>query len=189
MSKKFFSLALCLFISIGAAFAQTRQVSGTVTDATTGDPVVGAAVQLKGSTTRYSMTDALGNYSISVPADATLTVSMFGYLGVDVPVEGKTVVNITLKPDTRTLEDALVVAYGTSKKEAITGSVATVSGQGLAEAPVSSVDKMLSGKLAGVTISAVSGQPGAASQIRIRGNGSINASNSPLWVVDGCLPG
>ena len=92
MSKKFFSLALCLFISIGAAFAQTRQVSGTVTDATTGDPVVGAAVQLKGSTTRYSMTDALGNYSISVPADATLTVSMFGYLGVDVPVEGKTVV-------------------------------------------------------------------------------------------------
>ncbi|MBS7277680.1 MAG: SusC/RagA family TonB-linked outer membrane protein [Bacteroidales bacterium] len=185
MSKKFFSLALCLFISIGAAFAQTRQVSGTVTDATTGDPVVGAAVQLKGSTTRYSMTDALGNYSISVPADATLTVSMFGYLGVDVPVEGKTVVNITLKPDTRTLEDALVIAYGTSKKEAITGSVATVSGQGLAEAPVSSVDKMLSGKLAGVTISAVSGQPGAASQIRIRGNGSINASNSPLWVVDG----
>ena len=110
MSKKFFSLALCLFISIGAAFAQTRQVSGTVTDATTGDPVVGAAVQLKGSTTRYSMTDALGNYSISVPADATLTVSMFGYLGVDVPVEGKTVVNITLKPDTRTLEDALVIA-------------------------------------------------------------------------------
>ncbi|MCQ2163049.1 MAG: SusC/RagA family TonB-linked outer membrane protein [Bacteroidales bacterium] len=185
MSKKFFSLALCLFISIGAAFAQTRTVSGTVTDATTGDPVVGAAVQLKGNATRYAMTDALGSYSLSVTADGVLAVSCLGYVSAEVPVGDKSVVNISLKPDTQLLDDVVVVAYGTARKEAITGSVSTIGNEGLAEAPVTSVDKMLSGKLAGVTISAASGQPGAASQIRIRGNGSINASNAPLWVIDG----
>ena len=185
MSKKFFSMVLCLLLSLGAAIAQTREVSGTVTDATTGDPVVGAAVQLKGTTTRYTMTDNLGNYSLSVPSDAVLVVSCLGYIQTEVPVGGKAVVNVALRPDAQLLEDVVVVAYGTSRKEAVTGAISTVSSEGLKEAPVTSVDKMLSGKLAGVSISATSGQPGATSQIRIRGNGSINASNAPLWVVDG----
>ena len=185
MSKKFFTLVLCLVLGIGTAFAQTLDVSGTVTDATTGDPVVGAAVQLKGVSTRYTMTDVLGNYQLSVPADGVLVISCLGYIQTEVSVANKNVVNIALKPDTQTLDDVVVVAYGTTRTEAITGSVSTVGSKGLAEAPVTSVDKMLSGKLAGVAISSNSGQPGAMSQIRIRGNGSINASNAPLWVVDG----
>ena len=185
MGKKLFTIALCLFISIGAALAQTIKVSGTVTDAANGEPVVGAAVQLKGSTSTYALTDHQGGYTISVPSNGTLTVSSMGFLPVEVAVNGKIVVNISLTPDSQLLDDVVVVAYGTQKREAVTGSVSSVKGETLASAPVTSVDKMLSGKLAGVQISMSTGQPGAASQIRVRGTSSINASNAPLWVVDG----
>jgi len=185
MGKKLFTIALCLFISIGAALAQTIKVSGTVTDAANGEPVVGAAVQLKGSSSTYALTDHQGEYAISVPSNGTLTVSCMGFQPVEVAVNGKIVVNISLTPDSQLLDDVVVVAYGTQKREAVTGSVSSVKGETLASAPVTSVDKMLSGKLAGVQISMVTGQPGAASQIRVRGTSSINASNAPLWVVDG----
>ncbi len=185
MGKKLFSIALCLFISIGAAFAQTVKVSGTVTDAANGEPVVGAAVQLKGSASTYALTDDLGNYQLSVPSNGTLSVSCLGYLPVEMPVSGRTLLNITLKPDTQTLDDVIVVAYGTVRREANTGSVTSVKNEQLAQVPATSVDKMLSGKLAGVTITSGSGQPGSTSTIRVRGTSSINAGSEPLWVVDG----
>ena len=142
-------------------------------------------MQLKGSTTVYAMTDDLGGYSITVPSNGVLVVSFLGYKTVEIPVNGRTSIDVALEFEAEMLEDVVVVAYGTARKEATTGSVATVSGDVIAESPVTSVDKMLSGKMAGVQVTASSGQPGASSQIRIRGISSINAGNDPLWVVDG----
>ena len=168
-----------------AAYAQDITVTGTVTDASTEETVIGASVQLKGSTTVYAMTDDLGGYSITVPSNGVLVVSFLGYKTVEIPVNGRTTIDVALEFEAEMLDDVVVVAYGTARKEATTGSVATVSGDVIAEAPVTSVDKMLSGKMAGVQVTASSGQPGASSQIRIRGISSINAGNDPLWVVDG----
>ncbi len=184
MSKKLFSLVLCLFLSIGAAFAQATEVSGIVTD-NNGEPVASAVVQLKGSTSVYTMTDAIGEFTISVPADAVLVVSSFGFITEEIPVNGRTTLIISLKQDTQVLEDVIVVAYGTVRREANTGSVTSIKNEQLAQAPATSVDKMLSGKMAGVSITSGSGQPGSSSTIRVRGISSINAGNEPLWVVDG----
>ena len=184
MSKRLFSLALCLLIGVGTAFAQTVKVSGTVTD-NNGDPVVSAAVQLKGSTSVYTMTDAVGEFSINVPGDGTLAVSCLGFTPTEVPVNGRSTVTIQLKPDSQVLEDVIVVAYGTVRREANTGSVTSVKNEQLAQVPATSVDKMLAGKMAGVSITSGSGQPGSTSTIRVRGTSSINAGNEPLWVVDG----
>ena len=181
-AKLFFS---ALFVLIGVTlFAQNVQVSGVVRERA-GDVVTGAAVQLKGSTTVYAMTDALGNYRISVPSNGTLVVSCLGYQTVEVPVNGRQVIDITLETDSEMLEETIVVAYGTVRREANTGAVASLKNEGLAEAPVSSVDKLLQGKMAGVQVTGNSGQPGAATDIRIRGISSINAGNDPLWVIDG----
>ena len=180
--KLFFTVIAVLLSA--AAFAQNVQVSGVVSEEN-GDVVSGVAVQLKGSTTVYAMTNDLGNYTISVPANGTLVFSCLGYQTAEIQVNGRQVVNATLAPDTQLLEETIVVAYGQVKREAITGSVSSVKGDALASAPVTSVDKALSGKLAGVQVSGSSGQPGASSNIRIRGYSSIQASNEPLWVVDG----
>ena len=174
-----------LLVVTAAAYAQDITVTGTVTDASTDETVIGASVQLKGSTTVYAMTDDLGGYSITVPSNGVLVVSFLGYKTVEIPVNGRTSIDVALEFEAEMLEDVVVVAYGTARKEATTGSVATVSGDVIAESPVTSVDKMLSGKMAGVQVTASSGQPGASSQIRIRGISSINAGNDPLWVVDG----
>ena len=181
-AKLFFS---ALFLLIGLTLAaQNVQVSGVVRESA-GDVVTGAAVQLKGSTTTYAMTDALGNYRISVPSNGTLVVSCLGYQTVEIPVNGRQVIDITLETDSEMLEETIVVAYGTVRREANTGSVSSVKSSALAAAPATSVDKLLTGKMAGVQLSSYSGQPGATSTIRVRGTSSINAGNEPLWVVDG----
>ncbi|MCQ2119317.1 MAG: TonB-dependent receptor, partial [Bacteroidales bacterium] len=180
--KLIFAVIAMLFPAV--TFAQNVQVTGTVKDAN-GEVVSGAAVQLKGSTTTYSMTDATGGYAISVPSNGTLVVSCLGYKTAEIAVDGRKVVNVVLELDTDSLDDVIVVAYGTVRKEAATGAVSTMGNDGLAESPALSVDKMLAGKVAGVTITSETGQPGASSQIRIRGTSSINAGNEPLWVVDG----
>ena len=181
-AKLFFS---ALFLLIGLTLAaQNVQVSGVVRESA-GDVVTGAAVQLKGSTTTYAMTDALGNYRISVPSNGTLVVSCLGYQTVEIPVNGRQVIDITLETDSEMLEETIVVAYGTVRREANTGSVSSVKSTALAAAPATSVDKLLTGKMAGVQLSSYSGQPGSTSTIRVRGTSSINAGNEPLWVVDG----
>ncbi len=181
-----FFTALAVFAASGLAFAQSGEVTGVVTDAGTGETVPGASVVVKGTLTG-AMSDANGAYSVKVSdkSSAVLVVSFVGYRTQEVQVSGRDLVDVALQIDATVLNDVVVVAYGTQKKEAITGSVSSIDNKGLAETPVASVDKMLSGKLAGVNISMTSGQPGAVSQIRIRGTGSINASTSPLWVVDG----
>ena len=183
MSKKLFSLALGLLLTIGSAFAQTAAVSGTVVDEN-GDPVVSAAIQLKGSTV-YTMTNSVGEFTISAPADGILAISCLGFHSTEIPVNGRASISVTLTSDAEVLEDVIVVAYGTVRREANTGSVTSIKNEQLAEIPATSVDKMLSGKMAGVSITSGSGQPGSTSTIRVRGTSSINAGNEPLWVVDG----
>ncbi len=181
---KLFFTALAVLIS-SVAFAQNLTIKGIVTDAATGEPVPFASIQIKGTMTGAS-TDAHGEYTINAPAYGTLIFSSIGYRDVEVQVEAKSVIiNVDLRPDTETLDDVVVVAYGSTKREAMTGSVTSVGASEIASVPVASVDKALSGKLAGVSISQSTGQPGATSSIRIRGTSSINASNGPLWVVDG----
>lgn len=183
MSKKLFSLALGLLLTIGSAFAQTTSVSGTVVDEN-GDPIVSAAIQLKGSTV-YTMTNSVGEFTISAPADGILAISCLGFHSTEIPVNGRASISVTLTSDAEVLEDVIVVAYGTVRREANTGSVTSLKNEQLAEIPATSVDKMLSGKMAGVSITSGSGQPGSTSTIRVRGTSSINAGNEPLWVVDG----
>ena len=180
---KLFVTAVLVSIS---TLAMAQNVTGIVTDAGTGETLAGAAVQVKGTMTGASA-GADGTYTVKVanPKDAVLIFSFYGYKTVEIPVQGRTFVNAALETDSTVLEETVVVAYGTQKKEAVTGSVSSVKGETLASAPITSVDKALSGKLAGVSISAATGLPGAITQIRIRGNGSINASHAPLWVVDG----
>jgi len=183
--KKFkLMLAAVAMLASAVSFAQNVQVTGTVKEAT-GDAIVGAAVQLKGSTNTYAMTDVVGGYKISVPADGVLVVNCLGYQTAEIAVNGRSVIDVVLSLETEKLDDVIVVAYGTVRKEAATGAVTTMKGEGLAENPAVSVDKMLTGKMAGVTITAQTGQPGGNSQIRVRGTSSINAGNEPLWVVDG----
>ena len=183
---RLFFTAMLVLLTAGLASAQSVTVKGTVRDAETGEPIPFASVVLHGTMTGVS-TDQNGDYSLTVPSvdEAVLEFSFIGYRTVQVPVEGRLLVDCELEVDAMALEDVIVVAYGSTKREAMTGSVTSVEGDKLAEAPVTSVDKALSGKLAGVQISSTTGQPGATSTIRIRGTSSINASNSPLWVVDG----
>ena len=183
---KLFFTALLVLAATSVAYAQKAEVTGTVTDEGTGETIPFASVRVKGTMTGASAgTDGTYRIKLDNAKEAVLVFSFVGYTTVEIPVNGKSIVNAALKVDATQLSDVVVVAYGTQKKESVTGSVSSVKGEGLADAPVTSVDKMLSGKLAGVQITATSGQPGATSQIRIRGNGSINATNAPLWVVDG----
>ena len=181
-AKLFFS---ALFLLLGATvFAQNVNIKGTVKDASTGEGVPYAAVQVKGTRTGIAA-DVDGFFSLEAPSSASLVFSAIGYRTLEVQVEGRNAINVVLEPDTQLLEETIVVAYGTVRREANTGSVSSVKAAALAAAPATSVDKMLSGKMAGVQLSSYSGQPGSTTTIRVRGTSSINAGNEPLWVVDG----
>ena len=174
-----------LLVVAASAMAQDITVTGTVTDASTGEKIVGASVLLKGSTTQWAMTDDLGAFSLTVPSNGVLEVSFLGYTAQDVPVNGRATIEIALEPETEMLEDVIVVAYGTAKKESFTGSAAVVKNDDIIKRSVSNVTKAIEGLVAGVEVTSGSGQPGEGASIQIRGAGSINASSSPLYVVDG----
>lgn len=182
MKKKLTLILACLFLSVGMALAQTT-VSGTVVGSTDGQPVIGASVKVVG-TRLGAMTNIDGNFSVSVPSSAKeLQVSYLGMHTKTVRIAKN--MRIVLQPNDKILDELIVVGYGTTHREAKTGSIATVSSKELASIPATSFDKMLAGKLAGVQITQSSGQPGSISNIRIRGISSINAGNEPLYVVDG----
>jgi TonB-linked SusC/RagA family outer membrane protein len=182
--KKITLILIGMILTAGVLTAQTVQVSGVVTDAADGQPLPGVSVVVKGTTVTTS-TDANGRYTINVAGDATLVFSFIGMKAQEVAVAGRATINVALEAEVKQLEDVIVVAYGTVKREAKTGSVVAVTGDKIAETPVVSLDKALAGKMAGVSITSSSGQPGASTDIRIRGTSSINAGNNPLWVVDG----
>ena len=159
-------------------------VSGKVTDAA-GQPVAGASVKVKGSTAGTS-TDSEGNYSLTVADNAVLVISSVSFVDQEVPVNGRTSINVTLASSVKDIEQVIVVGYGTSRKKDLTGSVASVSGAELAKQPVLTATQALQGKVAGVQV-ITSGDPNALPVIRIRGTGTMLAGANPLYVVDGII--
>ena len=177
--KTKFTMILTLFMAfvVQLTFAQQRTISGTVSDEN-GLPLLGATVVISGSSTGTS-TDFDGNYKINANTGDVLSFSYVGYQGQNITVGTSNTVNVTLQLD-NTLDEVVVVAYGTQKKEALTGSVGVIETETLEKITVSNVVQGLVGKIAGVQVINNSGQPGAAATVRIRGIGSINASNEPL---------
>lgn len=167
------------------AFSQNITVSGKVTDAETGEAMIGLNVVIRG-TTRGVATDMNGVYTVTdCPPDAVLVFSFVGYESVEEPVRGRTTINVNITPSSSLVEDVVVIGYGTVAKRDVTGSVASVQGDDLARVPVSTAAEALTGKLAGVHIVTTEGSPDAEINIRVRGGGSITQSNSPLFIVDG----
>lgn len=167
---------------------KVKKIKGTIKDSA-GEPIIGANVILKGDATVGSITDVEGNFDLSVPGNATLQVSYIGYNTQDVPVGNKSFLNIILKEDTETLDEVVVVGYGSQKKVNVIGSIASVDSKALESRAVPDVSNMLTGQMSGVTITQESGNPGQdAGTIRIRGVGSFGATPNPLVLVDG-LPG
>ena len=183
---RFLSACLVAFLVIGGglAFAQNLTVRGKVTDSATGEAVPFASIQLKGTTTGVS-TDDDGNYSFSVPRNAILIFSSIGYVTQEVSVEGRAVIDVMMRPDAESLDETIVVAYGTAKKGTYTGAASVVRADAIRDVPTTSFENALNGKVSGLMITQSSGQAGAASEIRLRGIGSMNASKDPLYVIDG----
>ena len=180
---KLFFTALAVLIS-SVAFAQNITVTGSVKDSSTGEYVPFASIMVKDTMTGAN-TDADGSFSITAPANGTLVFSSIGYHTVAVPVEGRKSIHVTLDPDTQALEETIVVAFGTSTKEAFTGSAKVLGDETLAQSQVSNVTNALAGQVAGVQLVSSNGAPGSSATIRVRGISSINAGNDPLIIVDG----
>ena len=183
VKKVVLSMVATLLLGSFGAFAQGQRVTSTVTD-DTGMPVIGAAVVVDG-TTRGTTTDVAGYYEIAAAADANLVFSYLGLQTQTVAVAGRTVVDVVLVADSEQIEEVVVQAFGVAKKEAFTGSAATIKSDDLVKTQSSNVANALQGKVAGLQTSQGSGSLGSEPTIRIRGIGSINAGNDPLWVVDG----
>ena len=186
MRKLKLFLSCVMFFAVGfLAYAQNINVSGTVTDASTGEGIPFASIQVKGTMTGTA-TDADGNYTISVPKNATLVFSSIGYINQEAEVNGRSIVNILLAPDTENLEEAVItIAYGAAKKSTLTGAISNVNSEKLEARPTSSVTSALEGTVTGVQVNNTYGAPGSEPSIMIRGNGTINGSTSPLYVIDG----
>ena len=173
-----FLLAIPAFV-----FAQSKTIRGNIVDGS-GVPVIGATIIVEG-TTNGTTSDIDGNFTLAnVPNDAVLQISYIGYATQTIPVTGKTVINVTLREDTQTLHELVVVGYGVQKKSDVTGALSRVTEKQIKEQPVQNALQALQGKATGVDITS-NNRPGELASIRIRGNRSINASNEPLYVVDG----
>ena len=181
MEKRLMMFLACLFLSLGMAIAQT-QVSGVVTSVEDGQPIIGASIKVVGTNTG-TVTDVEGAFTLSVPANAKLEVSYIGMQSKLVKASSR--MKIALDSDDKTLDEVMVVAYGTQKKSAFTGSASVVGADAIGKVQVTNAVDALKGKAAGVQIYSATGQPGATPTIRIRGVNSINAGNNPLIVLDG----
>lgn len=182
LSKRGYITLLALFVSI-ITFAQGVTVKGTILDENK-EPLIGATVQVKGETTGAAA-DLDGNFTLKAKKNATLVVSYIGYLTQEVRLQGKTQVTIQLIPDSKTLDEVVVVGYGTMKKSDLTGSVASVAAKDIEGYQTSSVAGALGGQIAGVQITSTDGTPGAGFNISIRGVGTLTGDASPLYIVDG----
>ncbi|GAA4466230.1 TonB-dependent receptor [Nibrella saemangeumensis] len=163
--------------------AQERAVTGTVKESD-GTPLPGVTVQIKG-TTRGTNTDGTGVYRINVPENATLIFSFIGKTNQEVAVGNQNTVDVILADDSKSLQEVVVIGYGTQRRQDLTGSIASVSAEDFQKGNIVNPEQLVAGKIAGVNITPSSGQPGGGSQIRIRGGSSLNASNDPLIVLDG----
>ena len=174
-------VALCLSIGLSA---QNVVVRGRVTDASTGEPIPFASIQLKDSMTGDSA-DTDGKYEVEVPADGSLIFSSIGYIPFEIAVDGRSQLDVNLSPDAQQLEETVVVAFGTTTKEAFTGSAAVVKSSDIAKTQGSEPTRALEGLVAGVQMTTSTGSLGSQPSIIIRGIGTMSASSAPLYVVDG----
>jgi TonB-linked SusC/RagA family outer membrane protein len=174
-----------LFLMLPAlAWSQNISVSGRVTDAN-GEGIIGVSVAVPGTTTGI-VTDMDGTYTLNnVPANGKLQFSFVGYVSQTVDVNNRNAINVTLSEDTKLLEEVVVIGYGTQRREAVTGSVASIGGEAMRAIQATNFTQSLQGRIAGVEMMQTSTKPGAGMQIRIRGTRSLNASNDPLIVLDG----
>ncbi len=180
--KRFLLFFSVLFLSYGMVWAQTQTISGQVLDAANEEPVVGASIVVQG-TNQGTISDADGKFTISVEPNATLMISFIGMHTVSVPAENN--MKVLLSEDTKVLDDVIVVAFGTTTKKSFTGSASVVKSDEITKRQTSNVTNSIAGQVAGVQGLSTSGQPGEMSNIRIRGIGSMSASNAPLYVIDG----
>jgi iron complex outermembrane receptor protein len=166
------------------AFAQEKSISGTVSDASTKEPLTGVTVQVEG-TTNGTATDFDGKFTLKVTPGKKLVFSFVGYVPQTVVVGQQTTFKIALSPQTQGLEEVVVIGYGTVKKNDATGAVSTVSSKDFVKGGITSPQDLIVGKSAGTVITSSGGEPGAGSTIRIRGGSSMSASNDPLIIIDG----
>jgi hypothetical protein len=176
MKEKFLLWMICLLVSMSTVMAQTSTLSGIVLSEDDNLPVIGASVQIKG-TSLGSVTNVDGKFTITnVPGSATtLKVTYVGLKTAEVPIKPN--MKIVMKSDSKVMDEVMVVAYGTAKKSSYSGSASLVKADAIKDLPTTSFQNALNGKVAGLQISTSTGQAGSAPSIRIRGNGSMNASN------------
>lgn len=163
---------------------QSKKITGTVSDAM--GPVIGASVVVKGTSNGVA-TDLDGKFSLNAKPGQTLVVSFVGYLTKEVKIDNKSTYNISIEEDKKMLDEVVVVGYGTMKKSDLSGASASIGEQALKGSVITSLDQSLQGHATGVTAVTTSGAPGSSSSIRVRGIGSINANQEPLYVIDGVI--
>ncbi|MFD2569512.1 SusC/RagA family TonB-linked outer membrane protein [Spirosoma soli] len=184
MRKKLTAVTLLMILSIYNVFAQSRQITGKITDAQGNSGVPGVNITLKG-TTSGTVSNADGAYSIPVPNNAaTLVFSSVGYTAQEVVVGTQSSINISLVPDSRSLSEVVVVGYGTQQRKDVTGAISSVSAAQIEKVPVTTLDQALQGRSPGVQVTNNDGSPGGGVSVQIRGTGTFG-DNSPLYVVDG----
>ena len=178
--KLFIFFILGTFVSVNAQ----KTITGLVRDNQTGEPLTGVTVSIQGTTTG-TITDIEGNYSIEATSTDTLVFSYVGFIAEHFAVNSQQVINVSLEPDLISMQEVVVVGYGTMKKENVTGSIALVKAEDMENRPNNQIGSLIQGKAAGVMILTNSGKPSQGFNIRVRGTNSINASSEPLYVVDG----
>ena len=182
--KQYFTTTI-LLLSVLALQAQQR-VSGTVTDAASGEALIGVTIAVKG-TSSGAVTDVNGAYALSATdANATLVFTYTGYVTQEIALEGRATLDVKMGTAENIINEVVVIGYGTQKKSDLTGAVGSIKTKEIERVPTASIDQALQGKIAGVYVTPASGQPGAGAVIRIRGTGTLNNAN-PLYVVDGML--
>lgn len=183
--KKIVLLLAFFAIGLNVLWAQTKEIAGNITSADDGGSMPGVSISVKG-TSMGTISDINGRYQIKIPADAkTLVFSFVGMTTEEVTIGNQSIINVQLKSENIAVDEVVIVAYGTAKKESLTGAVSTVNSKSIESRPVSNVTGILEGKAAGVQVNNTYGEPGSDPTIRIRGFSSVNGSNAPLYVVDG----
>ena len=180
--QSFALLLLSLMLGAGVS-AQTITVKGVVKD-DSGETLIGVSVAVSGTTTG-TITNYDGEYTVSAPSQGKLVFSFLGYASATVNVNGQTTIDVTLKEDTKLLDEVVVVGYGVMKRSDLTGAVSSVNADAIAKANATSIDQVLQGRVAGVQMTQNSGMPGGGSSIQIRGLNSINATSEPIYIIDG----
>ena len=185
MKKVILALVFLLSVVVGAS-AQSVKVTGVVTSSEDSEPLIGVSVQCKENPANGVATDIDGQYTITVSVGQTLRFSYVGCQTVEKKVSGAGQIDVVRKPEANMLKEVVAIGYGTMKKSDLTGSVASIGADKLAKTPSASLANALQGQAAGVTVNSLTGRPGAAAEVRIRGVGTVNGA-APIYVVDGVI--